>query len=148
MAFPAGLHKETGLGGCYRTAVQSLDLSGGAGAIGTIDLFDVTGANFLLLVGWCTESLVGAATIEVGIAGATAALLAQVANATTVDVDMAWFADNAPSTMEVITTYGGAFFGGDQTVILTIGSAEITNGELSFVCFWTPLSANASVVAS
>ena len=134
--------------GANHATVQSLDLSGGAGAIGTIDLFDVTGPVFLLLVGWCTEDLVGAATIEVGIAGATAALLAQVANATTVDADMAWFADNAPSDMEVVSTYGGAFFGGDQTIILTIGAAEITDGELSFSCFWTPLDTTGSVVAS
>lgn len=148
MTFPIALHKEAGLGGCYRTAVKSLDLSGGAGAIGTVDLFDVSGANFLILVAWCTEDLVGAATIEGGIAGATAGLLTQVANATTVDAGMAWFADAVPSAMEVISTYGGAFIGGDQTIILTIGAAEITDGELSFVCFWIPLSDSASVIAS
>ena len=134
--------------GANHATVQSLDLSGGAGAIGTIDLFDVTGPVFLLIVGWCTEDLVGAATIEVGIVGATAALLAQVANATTVDADMAWFADAVPSDMEVVTGYGGAFFGGDQTIILTIGGAEITDGELSFSCFWTPLAATGNVAAS
>lgn len=148
MTFPAGLHKEAPPFGTYRSEVQSLDLSGGAGAIGTIDLFDVTGPVFLMLVGWCTEDLVGAATIEAGIAGATAALLAQVANATNVDADMAWFADNAPSDLEVISTYGGAFLGGDQTLILTIGAAEITDGELSFACFWTPLDSTGDVVAS
>ena len=133
--------------GANHASVKSLDLSGGAGAIGTINLFYVTGPVFLLLVGWCTEDLVGAATIEVGIAGATAALLAQVANATTVDADMAWFADNAPSDMEVVSTYGGAFFGGDKTIILTIGGAEITDGELSFSCFWTPLDTTGNVAA-
>lgn len=148
MMFPAGLHKEAGLGGCYRTQVKSLDLSGGAGVIGAIDLFDVAGANFVLVVGWCTEDLVGAATIEAGIAGATAGLLAQVANATTVDAGMSWFADATPSAMEVVSTYGGAFIGGDQTIILTIGAAEITDGEMHFLCFWTPLSDSASVIAS
>ena len=47
-------------------------------------LFTVTGDVLVRIYGVCTTTLVGAATIEVGVTGNTAELLAQVANATTI----------------------------------------------------------------
>lgn len=113
------------------------------GATGAHTLFTVTGNVLLTVFGVCDTNLVGAATIEVGTAGNTAQLLAQIANATTLDdgdvyVDAATEvgAGTIPS-MQVIND------GAD--VIMTIGAAAVTAGVVDFYCLWRPLSAGSSV---
>jgi len=148
MTFPAGLHKES-LMGTYRTAIKSVALDGGAGSgqQGTISLFTVTGYVHVLVVGWCTEDVVGAGTFEVGITGATAALIAQIADATNIDAGMIIF-DATPADIEALSSIGGAFIGGGEDIFATVGTADLTDGTIHFVCFWTPLSADGNVVAA
>jgi len=55
------------------------------GATGAHTLFTVTGDVLITVFGTCNTSLDGAATLEVGVTGNTAALLAQIADATTLD---------------------------------------------------------------
>ena len=68
----------------------------GAGATGTVDLFTVTGSVLFRMACVCSAPLTspGAATVEVGITGSTAAIIAQT-TATNIIAGEIWH-DNSP----------------------------------------------------
>ena len=150
MAFPNGNHKEVSPFGAYRVnTLVEFDGTGGNGAAGTVALFTVTGSVWVTVTSFCTETLVESAptaTISVGITGITAGLIALV-NADTVLIGNIWF-DATPVDMEVLTSIGGAFIGGGENIFATIAAADVDDGTLEFVCFWTPLSSDGLVVAA
>lgn len=114
------------------------------GATGAATLFTVTGEVALRVFALCSADLTsgGAATIEVGIAGNTAALIAQT-TATGID-NGEWWIDNAPATVEALP--GQFLVSGD--VIQTIGTTTITGGTLTYFCAWMPISADGNVVVA
>lgn len=113
-------------------------------------LFNVTGDVLVRMYAVVTTTLVGAATIEVGLTGNTAELLAQVADASTMaagdiwvdgtvdDVRGAAFADVKASTLVV----------DGSDIIETIASANITAGNIRYVCLWRPVTVGSKVVAA
>ena len=111
------------------------------------DIFTVTGDVMCFVIGVCKTTLVGAATLEAGVAGATAALLAQIADATGLAVNEVWAADASPSLAEAYTPKYH-FIGGGLDIIGSIGSANITAGVIDFYCFYRPLSADGKIVAA
>lgn len=116
------------------------------GTLMPFDIFTVTGDVMCLVVGVCKTTLVGAATLEVGVTDATAAILAQITNATTLVANEV-YADASPTLAEgVATRYH--FIGGGLDIIGTIGTANITAGKIDFYCFWKPLSTDGSVTAA
>jgi len=120
------------------------DYTGGTGNPAT--LFTVTGNVQAYLLGICSVSLVGAATLEAGLVGNTAILLAQIADTTTFDVNMAWV-DSTPALGEGSTPKIHPI-GGGLDIIQTVGTANITAGELDYYCFWRPLSSDGLIVAA
>jgi len=130
----------------------TFDGTAGKGAQGTVTLFDVTGqVEGAALFAYCATSLVGAATIDRGLVGATANYQsAQIADATTWDAGM-W--DDKGATP--FASAGDNIFVGDgfvppvtmsADIILTIGAANITAGVLYYFLWWRPLSADGAVV--
>jgi len=101
-------------------------------------VFNVTGDVLVIVIGICKIDLVGAGTLELGIPGATAALLAQIADATTLDANEAWV-DATPSLGEGFTATPKVI-GGGLDIIGTVGTANITAGVIDFYCFYMPLS--------
>ncbi len=88
----------------------------------------------------CREDLAGAtATIELGVAGDTAGLIAQI-TATDLDNAEIW-ADAGPSTLE--TAILNKVISAD--VILTVATAALTDGKLDIVCLWRPLTIGANL---
>ena len=77
-------------------------------------LFEVTGDVLVRVFGVCTVDLVGAATLEVGVTGNTAALIAQIANATTLDENEIY--------------YGATHVVGVQTLASVLGPYIVVNG--------------------
>lgn len=145
MAFPAGPHKEARLFGNYvaRTTVAFSELT--TGAIGNHDIFTVSGAIHAVVVGYCTELLTGAsATISVGTDGVVAGLIA-LTNAVDIDADEMWF-DTGPSECEANSSIGGAWV--CDNISYDVLTDTIDDGTVEFVCFWTPVSADATVVAA
>lgn len=130
----------------------ALDGTAGKGAQGSNTLFTVTGPVLISrLVCTCSETLVGAGTLEIGISGTTTAFMAQVADATTIAAGDIYHDATVDATIElasVSTTTAARILGNGQDIIATVGTANITDGTLNFVCFWTPLAAGASVVAA
>ena len=133
----------TGLGLIASKAITYAALT--TGAVGATDLFTVTGTVALRIFAVCSTLLDsdGAATIEVGIAGSTAGLIAQT-TATTIDADEIWI-DATPAKIETLPSLSILT---DQTIIQTIATETIKAGVLTYYCCWTPVSTSARVVAA
>jgi hypothetical protein len=113
-------------------------------------LFTVTGDVLVRVFGVCTTNITGQGTIEVGVAGNTAGLIAQVADTETIDVNDIWIDNsvaevgiaalsNVPATSVIVN---------GLDIIETIGTANLTAGEIYYVCMWRPLTPGSSVVAA
>lgn len=132
----------TGLG---LIASKSITYAAGTtGATGASTLFTVTGDVAARVFAICSSDLTsgGAATIEVGISGNTAALIAQT-TATGIDAGE-WWVDTGAATIEALP---GQFLVSDS-IIQTIGTTTITGGSLTYYCAWTPISEDGNVVAA
>lgn len=111
-------------------------------------LFTVTGNVLATVFGVCDTTLDsgGAPTIEVGLTGNTAVLIAQsVAKSLAdgeiwVDATMTRVGAGAVPSMQIIND------GND--IILTIGTATVTAGVVDFYCLWRPLSEGSSVAVT
>lgn len=120
------------------------------GAQAAYTQFTVTGTVLVKVFGVCQTLMDsgGAATIELGIVGNTAALIAQT-TATDLDQYEAW-QDAGPEANPAPVDLTARTFvitnGAD--IILTVGAADLTAGVIDFYCLWSPLSAGATVVAA
>ena len=119
-------------------------VAGTTGATGATTLFTVTGVVGVRIFGYCGTDLTsgGAATLEVGIAGNTAALLAQT-TATGIDAGEFWI-DTGPATIELLPAI--SLVGAD--IIQTIGTTTVSGGVLTYYCLWNPISSDGNVVAA
>lgn len=121
-------------------------VAGTTGATGATTLFTVTGCVLVRVFGVCGLTLEGAATLEVGISGATAVVLAQIANATDLATDEI-YTDATPTT-KVEAMPSQLIIGNGQDIIQTIGSTALTAGQLTYYCLWSPISSNGLVVSA
>lgn len=123
---------------------RAYDGTAGLGAQGATTLFTVTGDVLVNVFGVCSEDLVSAGTIEIGISGNTAALIAQT-TPSGIDNGEVWI-DNAPATVESYPS--DKILTGGTDIIETIGTADVTDGTLTIYCIWFPLSDTGNVVAA
>jgi hypothetical protein len=121
-------------------------VAGTTGATGATTLFAVTGCVLARVFGVCGLTLEGAATLEVGISGATAVILAQIANATALATDEI-YTDATPTT-KVEAMPSGLIIGNGQDIIQTIGVTALTGGILTYYCVWSPISIDGNIVAA
>lgn len=113
----------------------------GAGNPHTV--FTVTGEVMVKVFGHCTTLLAGAtATLETGIAGNIAALIAQTL-ATDIDANEIWL-DAAPATVETMPGYSILVNGTD--IIMTAATANIDSGVIDMYCYYVPISSDGKVV--
>lgn len=119
----------------------------GAGAQGTFNVFNVTGAVVFKILGICEVDLVGAsATASVGISGNTTLYIAST-TATNIDAGLSW-TDNTPGTGEAANTASltPRILPNSNNIIGTIATADVTAGRISFYGFWRPISDDGNVV--
>lgn len=113
-------------------------------------IFKVTGEVAVRCYGVCTTTIVGAGSIELGVTGNTAKLIAKIVNATDLIVDEAWLGatptdvrafaiSDLPAT--TVLTNG-------SDIIETLGTADITAGELYYICMWRAITEGSSVVSA
>jgi len=142
------LAEAQGFGAAIARKTVAFSGAAGNGQVGTVNLFTVTGGVIALVIGACTESLVsaGGGDVEVGTAADTTAFIANTL-ATTIDTGEIWV-DATPTSIECWTTGFGCMIGGGGDIILTVGTADVTDGTVVFTCFWTPLTADGYVVAA
>lgn len=110
-------------------------------------LFRVTGDVIARIYAVCTTTIVGAGTIEVGLTGNTAELLTQVADASTIAAGDIW----VDGTVDDVRGAAFADVGADKLIvngsdiIETLGGADLTAGELYYVCLWHPITPGSKV---
>jgi hypothetical protein len=128
------------------TATKSITYAAATtGAQGASTLFTVTGDVAVRVFAKCTTDLTGAnATLEVGIAGNTAALIAQTTG-TTIDLGEIWL-DTSPATVEALPAQ--QILVGSTNIIQTIATADVTAGVLTYYVLWCPISSDGNVVAA
>lgn len=131
--------------GLVTTKARSYTGAAGLGAAGASTLFTVTGDVLVAVFATCSEDLASSSgTIEVGISGTTNALIAQT-TASNIDNGHVWL-DASPAKVESYPTEKILTAGTD--IIETIGTADVTDGILTFYCVWIPFSADGTVVAA
>jgi len=123
-------------------AIKSADCT----AATPISLFTVTGDVQLLIFGICKTSLTtsDAITIEVGVAGDTACLIAQIADATALIQNEIYLDATPTTTVEAFAVAAPFIVSGGQDIILTT-TGTVTAGTIAFYCFWRPLSVDGAV---
>ena len=128
---------------------KTVTFAGGAGtgAVGTVALYTVTGDVLVNIFATCSSDLIsaGSGTVEAGLVGNTAGLIAQVA-ATAIDNNEVW-TDATPTTIEALATSPRIIAGG-QDIMVTVATGDVTGGVLNFYCLYRPLSTGASIVAA
>jgi len=128
-------------------ARKTLDLATD-GAQGTKTLFTVVGTVLVRLCAICTKNLAGATgTISIGIAGATAAIIA-LTTATDIDANDIWHDATPDASIESVSTLREYIITGSKNIIATIATADLTDGILQFYCFWEALADGSTVVAA
>lgn len=113
-------------------------------------LFRVTGDVLVRIIGICTASLTGAtATVEVGVTGNTAALIAQVVDATVIDQNDIYNDATPVAGVETLANITGPFVvANGLDIIETVGTADLTAGNIYYVLLWRPLSDDGFVQAA
>jgi hypothetical protein len=136
--------------GVFRAIEGNYNFATDTGAQGAYTIFQVTGDVYIQQIYGACKTLMnsgGAATIELGIAGNTAVLIAQTL-ATDLDQYELW-QDAVPEVNPgVVILLGRSWVlqnGAD--IIFTVATADLTAGEIVFYCNWIPLSANGNLVA-
>ncbi len=130
--------------GGWRSVEGVYDFAASTGAQGEYDIFTVTGDVLVKVIGVGKTSVTdaaGASRLQVGVTGATTALLAQI-NGPHLTVGDIWH-DATPTTKaEKFDIYGdhAAVVTGGQDIVMEISGADITAGKIAFYCFYKPLS--------
>ncbi len=140
--------KGSGWYGGENLVTADWDFTENGGDAGAVTLFEVTGHVLAKVFGVVETPVTGGAgfTFEVGIAGNTAALIAQT-DGTLLLEDTLW-QDAAPDANPgAIDETARAFvIAGGEDVIQTIATDAATAGRIHYVCLWKALSEGASVV--
>lgn len=122
-----------------------------AGAQGAFTIFTITNDVLLQVFGICDVALTsaGAATIELGVTGATARLIAQT-TATLLIANEVWHDATPDETVTQLDIDGARMFvvANGQDAIFTIGAFDLTAGDIDFYALWRPLSSTGLVVAA
>lgn len=129
----------------YRIARKTVDKTKMLSA-GPATLFEVDGTVEVVIFGVISEAVdsAGALTLEVGIAGNTAALIAQTGKAALL-INTVW-KDATPANPEAMPAAQLVTNGAD--IIQTTGAADANAGIIEYVCLWKPVSAGAKLVAA
>ena len=124
------------------------------GALDGGALFTVTGLVKARVLGVCTTSLAGGATIEVGISGATAIFLPQETD-TDIDTNEIWLNNATPATYYILGEEAAAadnlpeyLLNGNDIILTVSGATDTTSGVIDFYCIWVPWGTTGNVVAT
>lgn len=130
--------------------------TGGTGERGDKDtigaafpVFKTTGEVKVIVYGVCTTTLVGAGTIELGVAGNTPLILPQVSDATTIAAGDVWVDSSVGEIGGFVATSlpAASYLVNSQTIIEKVATADVTAGQMYYVCLWLPISSNGNVKA-
>lgn len=108
-------------------------------------VFTVTGDVLVTVWGQCKTNIAGAGTMELGIVGNVAGIIARIADATDLDAGENWV-DATPETISTLPST--LILNNGSDIILTIGTADLTAGVVDFACLWRPVSSDGSITVT
>lgn len=114
-----------------------------------LTLFTITGTVKLRLLAVCETTLTidANATLEVGITGGTAKLVAQVAG-DAIDVGEIYHDATPDSKIELTSVLVENIIANGSDIIQTVATANILTGVIKYIAIWYPLSKDGKVVAA
>lgn len=115
----------------------------------TTTLFTVAGEVKVIVYGVVSATVVGAGTLAVGLTGNTGLILPSVADISTALVGQVYI-DATPTEVRGFAATAlpaATYITNGSNIIETSGSANITAGNIYYVCLWIPLSPNGRVKA-
>lgn len=111
-------------------------------------LFTTMGEVKVIVYGVSTLTPVGAGSLEVGVTGNTALVIAQIVDATTLTTGKAYVGATAKTGGFVTTDLPAAvYLTNGQTILEKAATADVTAGNVYYVCLWLPLSSDGRVRA-
>ena len=118
------------------------------GAIASHTLFTVTGNVLVSIFGVVDTTLdsAGAPTIEVGVTGNTAVLIAQGTAKNYADGDI--YVDATDTRVGAGAVPAMQVINDGFDVLLKITTATLTTGVIDFYCLWRPLSSDADITVT
>ena len=119
----------------------------GTGAVPVTEtLFTVTGEVECYVVGYIDTAATsaGALTLEVGVAGSTAGLIAQTAVGALL-IDLSWV-DATPAVL--VTEPSKKIIANGADIIHTIAGAAAQTGAVTYYCWWRALSSDGNLVVA
>ncbi len=118
------------------------------GSLAAFPIFTVTGEVLVRIFGVCTVVLAGAsAKLEIGVTGNTAFLIAQT-TATDIDANEIWN-DTSPAIGDTLASVLGPFIiPNGLDIIETASDADVTSGNVHYICLWRALSPDGNVIAA
>ena len=128
-------------------SVATVDGSSTAWTQAAHRLFTVTGTALVRVFGVVTKTLVGAGTLSVGVQGATNGLIATVVDATTL-VTGDILANSGTATLIPLGQINEYAAVSGVDIKITVGTANITDGQITFYCQYIPVSAGATVAVA
>ena len=133
-------------------AIGNYNFGDDAGSQGAFTIFTITGDVLLQVFGICDVAVAsgGTPTLELGVPGNTAVLIAQIVDATDLIANEIWIDATPSTTVEQIDVTGAREFvvANGQDAIMTLGGADLSAGDIDFYGLWTPLSPGGLVVAA
>ena len=114
-----------------------------------LTLFTVTGTVQLRLLAICETTLTidATATLQVGITGDTAKLIALTAG-DAIDVGEIWHDASPDSKVEASSVLVENIIANGSNIIQTVATANILTGVIKYIAIWYPLSKDGKVVAA
>lgn len=118
----------------------------GNGAVGTVNIFTITGTVLCRAAGMGIVDLVsaGGGTVALGISGNANAFITAT-TATDIDAGEGWV-DATPSTGENLVAQHKIMK--DVTVVITVATGDVTAGQTDLYMLWRPLSPGAKILAA
>lgn len=118
------------------------------GANDPYTLFNVTGDVIVRVFGVCTTDLAGAtATLQVGTAVDPDAFIAST-TATDIDTGELWHDASPDNNVEATTVAPAKFVVNGADIVETVGTADVTGGNVYYVCLWRPVTKGSKVVSA
>lgn len=133
-----------------RIARGNYDFTVDTGAAGSYTIFTITGDVSLVVFGVCKTALTsgGASTIELGVSGNTAVLIAQAVS-TALILNEIWHDATPTTTIEALDLEArNVVVSNGQDALFKITTADLTAGAIDFYALWRPLSTDGNVVAA
>ena len=119
------------------------------GVTNPFDIFTVTGDVKAKIVGIVTTTLSGGtATLETGVTGDTAGIIAQATVSGAFVKNEIWHDATPDTEVELATVMVENIIANGLDVIGTAASGNIDSGVIRFNCLWRPLSVDGEIIAA